>query len=132
MQDKNTINRHHLLEIILWPNGDGTFRTILNSVERLKELGIYDDFKMTIPLTKAEHTKLHMKGKTRTVEQRKKESESRKGENNTFYGKKHNEETKKKISESMKGRTRKPFSAEHKKKISDAAKLRWAHQRVNK
>lgn len=32
-------------------------------------------------------------------------SVNRKGENNSFYGKKHNEETKKKISESKKGKT---------------------------
>lgn len=59
MQDKNTIVRHHLLEIILWPNSDGTFRTIHNSAARLQELGIYNDFKMTIRMTHSEHSKLH-------------------------------------------------------------------------
>lgn len=38
IQDKNTIDRHHLLEIILWPNEDGTFTEIENSAARLKEL----------------------------------------------------------------------------------------------
>lgn len=56
---KEIIDRHHLLEIILWPNDDGTFTEIRNSAERLQELGIYDDYKLTIPLTHSEHTRLH-------------------------------------------------------------------------
>lgn len=38
MQYKNTIVRHHLLEIILWPNEDGSFTKIINSRNRLKNL----------------------------------------------------------------------------------------------
>lgn len=52
-------HRHHLLEIILWPNKDGTFTEIRNSTERLKKLGIYNDFKMTIYVSPSEHSKLH-------------------------------------------------------------------------
>lgn len=53
------LDRHHLLEIILWPNADGTFTKILNSATYLQELGIYDDFKLTISLSHSEHAKLH-------------------------------------------------------------------------
>ena len=55
------MDRHHLLEIILWPNEYGTFRTILNSRKRLKELGIYDDFKMTIKIPAEVHSRMHRK-----------------------------------------------------------------------
>lgn len=115
--DKNTIDRHHLLEIILWPNNDGTFRTIHNSATRLKELGIYDDFKMTIPLTRSEHSKLHHIGKKLSEETRKKMCEMMKGRQIT-------EEHRKKLSESKKGKKRKPFSEETKKKMSESAKGR--------
>ena len=56
------MDRHHLLEIILWPNEDGTFREIRNSRARLKELGIYDDWKMCIKIPHGEHISLHQKG----------------------------------------------------------------------
>jgi len=55
----SNIIRHHLLEIILWPNGDGTFRKIVNTQARLRELGIYDDWKLTIKMTRSEHLRLH-------------------------------------------------------------------------
>lgn len=61
------LHRHHLLEIILWPNEDGTLRTIHNSAKRLSELGIYDDFKMTIQITDSEHMRLHMLNETEEV-----------------------------------------------------------------
>ena len=107
-------DRHHLLEIILWPNEDGTFRTILNSKERLKELGIYDDWKLTIPLTKSEHMKLHgdnqsdehrkknseaNKGRKLSTESRKKMCEAKKGKNHPLYGKTHSDETRQKMRE---------------------------------
>ena len=52
-------DRHHLLEIILWPNNDGTFTKIVNSAQRLKELDIYNDFKLCIEIEHGEHTALH-------------------------------------------------------------------------
>lgn len=148
------IDRHHLLEIILWPNGDGTFRTILNSRDRLKELGIYDDYKLTIPLSIEEHRKLH--AAYRAEETRRKLAQAHKGLH-------HTKESKRKISESHlssskcsewlnklhemnKGRepwnkgetctdeTRrkmsnshkgKKFSEETRRKISEAMKARW-------
>lgn len=127
MQDKTTIDRHHLLEIILWPNGDGTFKTILNSAERLKELGIYDDFKMTVPLTKAEHAKLHMMNQRN--ETKTKRAEALSGEKNGFYGRTHSADSKRKMSEAKKGKS---LSDETKQKMSEAKKAYWAHQRVNK
>lgn len=56
------MDRHHLLEIILWPNGDGTFREIRNSKSRLKELGVYNEWKMCIEIPHGEHTRLHKTG----------------------------------------------------------------------
>ena len=53
------MDRHHLLEIILWPNGDGTFRKIINTEERLRELGIYDDWKLTITIPANVHSTMH-------------------------------------------------------------------------
>lgn len=58
-------SRHHLLEIILWPNEDGTFTEIRNSAKRLKKLGIYNDFKMCILISQSEHASLHGLGKDR-------------------------------------------------------------------
>ena len=117
MANKNTIIRHHLLEIILWPNGDGTFRTILNSAERLKELGIYDDYKMTIPMTQSEHCSLH--NANMSDETRHKLSVASKGERNPMYGrtgelrgmygKKHSAETRRKMSEARRGKPRGPY-----------------------
>jgi hypothetical protein len=76
------IHRHHLLEIILWPNEDGTFRTSLNSRKRLIELGIYFDYKMTIPVSKSEHSSLH--GTNRSEETRKRLSISKSGKSQTI------------------------------------------------
>lgn len=118
-------HRHHLFEIILWPNGDGTFKTILNSRERLQQLGIYDDYKLTMTLSVQEHRRLHnkymsdetrrklskaMKGKTNFIgkhhsdETKRKMSAAKKGENNHNYGKHLTEETRTKLSASMKGK----------------------------
>lgn len=69
--------RHHLLEILLWPNNDGTFRIIHNSMNKLKELGIYDDYKLTIEITASEHSKLH--GNNRSDEWNERASISHKG-----------------------------------------------------
>ena len=63
-------------------------------------------------LTKAEHRRLHNKGRTVTDETRRKMSEAAKGKH-------HSEETKLKMSESHKG---KKFSEETRRKLSEAAK----------
>lgn len=98
----NTIVRHHLLELILWPKEDGSFIEIQNSRARLKELGIYDDFKLTIPMSSSEHTSLHNKGSW-----------------NYWYGKSPSDETRKKIADSLKGKS---FTDEHRQKLSVANK----------
>ena len=80
-------------------------------------------------LTRAEHRRLHMKGKhhsddtrrkisesmkdkghwnkgkTMSDETRRKMSEAKKGDNNPFYGKSHTEEHRRKLSEAYKGKT---------------------------
>ena len=142
MNHKELIHRHHLLEIIIWPNGDGTFRTIFNSRDRLKELGIYDDFKMTIHLTKSEHTRLH--NKTRTGNRNPMYGMT--GNRNPMYGKTFSAESKRKLSEAAKRQwasyearhkrtgNRNPmygktFSDESKRKISEAVKAAWARRK---
>jgi hypothetical protein len=74
------IDRHHLLECILWPNGDGTYRKIINRAERLKELGVYDDYKLTIPIEHRLHTTMHREFEKGTEYEMK-------GEKNPMYGK---------------------------------------------
>ena len=65
-----------------------------------------------------------MSGYTLSEETRKKMSEKRKGENNSFYGKHHSEETKRKISEANKGKQSwskgKHCSEETKRKMSES------------
>ena len=70
-------------------------------------------------LTRAEHNRLHNKGRTLTEETRRKISESMKG--NT-----HSEEHRRKLSEAHKG---KRYTDETRKNMSDAAKRRWAKKR---
>lgn len=60
------IDRHHLLECILWPNEDGTFRKIINTQKRLEELGIYNDYKLTIPIEHGVHNSMHIQFKKGT------------------------------------------------------------------
>ena len=56
-------------------------------------------------LTKAEHSRLHTKGK-----------------NNPLFGKHHSEETRRKMSKAKKGKKRKPFTEDTRRKISEAKK----------
>lgn len=53
------VDQHHLLECILWPNGDGTYRKIINRAERLRKLSIYNDYKLTIPVEHGVHQTMH-------------------------------------------------------------------------
>ena len=113
------MHRHHLLEIILWPNGDGTFRKIINTIKRLSELGIYDDWKLTITIPADEHLRMH--NHNRTDEYWNKVSQSmsiaKSGEKNNMYGKTHSDATKRKMSKAKKG---KKLSAEHRAKMCEA------------
>lgn len=65
-------------------------------------------------------------GKKLAEETKKKISESHKGINDWMLGKHHSEATKKKMSESHKGYV---FTEEHKRKLSEAAKRRYATNR---
>lgn len=78
------IDRHHLLECILWPNGDGTFRKIVNEAKRLRKLGVYWDYKLTIPIEHGIHISMHHKFKSGTEYDL---SERLSGEKNPMYGK---------------------------------------------
>ena len=110
---------HHILGEIL-------------SSEQLKD----HDFYYNVPpcmlkfVTRAEHTRLHMKGKKRapfTEEHRRKISEAHKGKVFTEEHRRKmsvahqniSEETRRKMSESQKGRT---FSEESRRKLSEAHK----------
>lgn len=115
---------HHRLELTL----DGEFA---HSREELKRLGMYYDrpYFELIFLTRCEHQNLHHKGMQRSTETKRKMSEAHKGENNPLYGKHHSDETKRKMSEAHKGRKRKPFTAEHRQKLSEAKKLFHARKK---
>ena len=118
---------HHRLET---HNSDGERRLVDITADELKTLDMYynrpaDEL---IFLTISEHSRLHMKGKRRSEETRKKissaqkgrpawnkgkkmseefcrkNSESHKGEKNSFYGKHHTEESKRMNSEAHKGK----------------------------
>lgn len=112
---KDMLVNHHLLEIILWPNDDGTFRTILNSRKRLKELGIYKKSVMTIKLTDIDHKVLHannqlesarvlnsMKNKERVLGDRN-PMFGKTGSLNPFFGRHHTEDLCRKWSEDRVG-----------------------------
>ena len=76
------IDRHHLLECILWPNGDGTFRKIINKSKRLKDLGVYKDYKLVIKLDRSTHQTMHREFEKGT-------EYSWEGEKNPMYGKEY-------------------------------------------
>ena len=118
------MDRHHLLEIILWPNSDGTFRKIINTEERLRELGIYDDWKLTITIPADEHSRMHSHNRPDGYWDKVSKSMSEaKKLNPTRYWKNKNlsEDHRKKISDSLKG---KKLSDETKAKLSASLKGR--------
>ena len=82
-------------------------------------------------LTPAEHSSLHHKGKSLTDEHKRKLSASMKGKNkgrtSLMKGKSRSDEIRLKISESKKG---KQFTAEHKRRLSEAAKRRYARRHL--
>jgi hypothetical protein len=84
--------RHHLLEIILWPESDGRLRTIVNSKNRLQELGIYEEGVMTIEMTNGEHISLHNHNRAEDTKRRINEW------NRSQIGKTISDETKVKLS----------------------------------
>ena len=72
---------------------------------------VLDDNGLNLILPKIGENKIGISEETRL-----KMSESKKGDKNTFYGKKHSEETKEKISNSHKG---KKHTEEHRRKVSE-------------
>lgn len=54
--------KHHLLEILLIPQGNGSLKEVRYSVSELKSMGIYQPDIMVIEITRAEHASLHTKG----------------------------------------------------------------------
>ena len=80
MRQSKTV-KHHLLELILWPNGDGTYRKINHTADELKAMGIYQPNIMTIELTRSEHCILHKPrtGKPFSEDARRRISEGNKG-----------------------------------------------------
>lgn len=139
------LDRHHLLEIILWPEENGTFRTIINSRNRLKELHIYSDFKLTIKTEHGMHTALHAKYRTgiKLTDEAKakmsaaklckpKSAETKAKMSAAKLGKPRTAETKAKISEKMRGRKRPPFSAEWRAKMSSSHKKQSSSNKYQK
>ena len=115
---------HHRLET---HNSDGERRLVDITADELKALDMYYNRPSSelIFLTIYEHSRLHMKGKHRSEETRKKISSAQKG-NKYALGYKHSEEAKNKISEAMKGE-KNPFYGKHhsdetKERISAARK----------
>ena len=128
--DKTTTwHLHHRLELTL--DGEPAL-----TVAQLKMHDMYYNrpYYELIFLTPTEHRRLHsmnmsedtkqrisesLKGQHPSEETKKKMSEAKKGR--TF-----SDETRRKICEMMKGKKRKPFTEEHRRKMSEAAKRRWA------
>lgn len=91
-------------------------------------------------LTPEEHISLHRKGKVFSEEHRKKISESLKGVQHSedarikmseaHKGKSQTKETKLKQSAALKGKKKKPFTEEHRKKLSEAKKSYWQSKKV--
>ena len=105
---------HHRLELTL----DGEFALSHNQL-KMHDMYYNRPYYELIFLTRAEHRRLHtkgrpspMKGRTLTDDTRRKMSESHKGKN-------FSEETRRKMSEAHK---RKHLSEEHRRKISEALK----------
>lgn len=137
---------HHRDEVRTLPSGI----TVIRSREELIENGRYYNCPANelIFLTKSEHSKLHshnrtdeykrkmseikkgktgpMKGKHHSFDARKKMSEAQKGKNTWCKGRTASMDTRKKLSDAHKGRT---FTEEHRKKMAESAKKRWAKKK---
>ena len=115
---------HHRLET---HTPDRKRREVDISREELKSLNKYYNRPASelIFMLQSDHIKLHRKGKHLSEATRKRLSEMRKGKQ---VGKKLSEEHKNKISKTMKGHQ---VSVETKRKMSEAAKKRWAKIKEN-
>lgn len=118
---------HHRLELTL----DGQFALTPKQL-KMHEMYYNRPYYELIFLTQSEHRRLHTEsqnhplfGKHHSDETRRKMSESKKG--HTI-----NEETRIKMSESHKGKKIRPHTAEHRAKLADSARKRWARELSNK
>jgi len=102
---------HHRLET---HTSDGEKRPVDITRDELKALGMYYNRPANelIFLVRKEHSSLHLRGKLRSEETKRKISDSHKGKKQ----KPHSDETKKRMSEAHKG---KHLSEEHKRKLSE-------------
>lgn len=109
---------HHRDEIRTLPSG----MTVVRSRQDLKDACRYYSCPASelIFLTKAEHRRLHNVNMT---------AETRKKLSDTMKNRTHSDETKRKISEIMKDKPRKPFTDEHRRKLSEAHKAYWAKKK---
>lgn len=104
---ENVWDCHHRLEFTL----EGEFA---HTHEELKRLGMYyhRPYFELIFLTHSEHLRLHKKGKNHHLY----------GKASPMKGKHHSDETRQKMSEAKKGRKLRPFTAETRRKMSEAHK----------
>lgn len=113
---------------------------LVHSSKELERLGLYENRPADelIFLTHSEHSRLHglhmsdetkrkmseaKKGKPHSAEHVRKIAESNKGQTRS-------DETRQKISAAKKGKSRKPFSDEHRRKMSEARKAYWARRKA--
>lgn len=112
--DTQTWDLHHRLEL----HPDCSVRFTRNSLIKL-DLYYNRPASELIFLPHTEHRSKHNKGKHRDAVTKAKIAESMKGM-------KFLEEHKQKISEALKGKKRAPFTEEHRAKMAESARKRWA------
>lgn len=108
---------HHRNEIRVLHSGMIAYRSTAELIENNMYYGCLAN--ELIFLTPAEHRRLHHKNKTLSSETKDKISEAKKGK--TF-----SPEHKTKLSESNKGKKIRPHNAEHRAKLAESARKRWA------
>lgn len=121
---EQTWDCHHRLEI--GKNGERISR------EQLKGHGLYYNRPSSelIFLTKSEHRRLHTKGLNHPFYGKHISEETRRKMSIAKKGKHRSEEACRKISEGKTGKKRKPFSEEHRRKLSEKSKAYWAKRKM--
>lgn len=114
---------HHRDEIRVLPSGMIAYRSKAELIENNRYYGCPAN--ELIFLTHAEHRSMHHKSKTLFADTKAKIGEAKKGK--TF-----SPEHKAKLSESHKGKKIRPHTAEHRAKLAESARKRWARELSNK
>ena len=114
---------HHRDEIGVLPSGMIDYRSKAELIKNNMYYGCLAN--ELIFLTPAEHRRLHHKSKTLSSDTKAKISEAKKG-------KAFSPEHKAKLSESHKGKKIRPHTAEHRAKLAESARKRWARELSNK